>query len=123
MDTVDSAIRNLVEVVRQSYADGFEELWEAIDYMRYQIDSQLEPTECEPPAIAVNDRGSKLEAELQMLVRLYDNACWARLAEKYNAFGLAVDKDEDFFPVRLNVAELLDEILRKHSTTWERDRG
>jgi len=61
-------------------------------------------------------------AELQKIIRLYDGSWWSDLAERYNTFDDAVNKDGDYVPVRLNVADLLDEILCKYIGEWVRSR-
>jgi hypothetical protein len=60
------------------------------------------------------DGALDLELELIDLVGQYDRRQFVDLAGKYDAFAKAVDCNGDFYPIRLNVANLLSEILCKY---------
>ena len=78
----------------------------------------------EQEEVASDDCAAMLELlfDLGEIVRLYDRHNWEWLAGEYDSFAKAVDSNGDFRPVRLNVADLFDEILCKHNGDWVRGR-
>ncbi len=68
------------------------------------------------------DGVSGLELELIAFMGMYDRHKWVELAGWYDSFAKAVDCHGDFRPIRLNVADLLDEILFKHNGDFVRER-
>jgi hypothetical protein len=95
-----------------------EALWSALEVTNQRLDAFIEE-EC----VTVSDSGmDELLDELVKIIRLHDGHKFGALAKRYDAFEMAVDKAGDFRPVRLNVADLIDELLCKYSGDWVRSR-
>lgn len=109
------------EEIKQFRINGrkeFGELWTAIEQVNRRLDDYID----EEVVTVDIDGASELVAALVKIVRLYDNHKWVVLAGRYDAFAKAVDCHGDFYPVRFELADLLDEILCKHSSDWVRER-
>ena len=91
---------------------AIEELESALlnEYVRKdQVDDM---PDCEHPC---------LEMELIAFMGDYDEHQWIKLADKYDVFAKAVDDAGDFYPVRLNTADLLDEMLSHQTGEFVRE--
>lgn len=114
MIAVEIALDRAEKKLRDYRSGVFEKLRNAIENVNVRLDEHVDGVEREDVP--------GLELELIEFMGMYDRHQWVMLVGKYDAFAKAVDNVGDFYPGRLNAADLLDEILSHQTGELVRER-